>query len=226
MAQIELPLFPLPVVVFPGTPQPLHIFEQRYRQLLADCLAGDGRFGVSVARGTQEGQAAPTTGDVGCTARIRSHYTMPDGRSNLLAIGEERYVFKELVRSDRLYFVGLVELFHDTTNEDSELLHVAGRLHSAFTELTRALQNETPGSSDALQLPDDPVQLSFHIAAGLNADLDIKEDLLRLTSTRVRLERLRQLVKQQTVDVAQRASVHRLAKGNGKRDCTPNLAGE
>jgi ATP-dependent Lon protease len=216
MSDIELPLFPLPLVVFPGTPQPLHIFEPRYRELLEDCLAGDGRFGISVAYPKKTGSDLPHPGDVGCTSRIQSHHALPDGRANVLVIGEERFVFKELLERDRLYYVGLVELFYDAAGEDPDLPRAAGRLRNTFLELMRVMQQDTPVSDHVPKLPDDPEGLSFYVAAALHADLETKEGLLRLTSTKVRLERLRQLVKPQIVQAARRASVHRLAKGNGK----------
>src|SRR5437016_2657417 len=77
----ELPIFPLPLVLFPGVPQPLHIFEPRYRQLLADCLAGDRRFGIAYAAPPeQEGaDTTPRLGEVGCIALIRSAHELPDG---------------------------------------------------------------------------------------------------------------------------------------------------
>src|SRR5205807_10370493 len=64
----ELPIFPLPIVLFPGAPQPLHIFEPRYRQLLVDCLAGDRRFGITYvpAEPAPGSEPLPHPGDVGC----------------------------------------------------------------------------------------------------------------------------------------------------------------
>ena len=86
---MRLPVFPLAVVLFPGTPLPLHIFEPRYRRMLADCLAGDRRFGI-----TPPGQAgeAPDPGMVGCIAEVRVNQQLPDGRSNIVVLGGERFV--------------------------------------------------------------------------------------------------------------------------------------
>ena len=66
----ELPIFPLPLVLFPGASQPLHIFEPRYRQLLTDCLEGDRRFGIAYAAPDQQSDPAPAPGDVGCVAGV------------------------------------------------------------------------------------------------------------------------------------------------------------
>lgn len=76
----ELPIFPLQLVLFPGALQPLHIFEPRYRQLLADSLAGDRRFGIAYAAETPARDPTPQPGDVGCVAEIRSTQDLPDGR--------------------------------------------------------------------------------------------------------------------------------------------------
>src|SRR2546426_1423516 len=88
----ELPIFPLPIVLFPGAPQPLHIFEPRYRQLLADCLATDRRFGVAYVPAERDagGESLPRPGDVGGVALIRNTQGLPDGRSNILTVGERR----------------------------------------------------------------------------------------------------------------------------------------
>ena len=215
MSENELPLFPLPIVLFPGTPQPLHVFEPRYRQLLADCLDGDRRFGLSVVHPENGGGEAPQPGEVGCSTIIRSHNLLPDGRSNILVVGEQRYVFKRLLERDRLYLVGRVEFFHDCESHDSDLPSVAARVRKLFTQLVNVSQ-ELGTPSDPLGLPDDPELLSYHVAAALEIDLAAKENLLRLTSTKIRLEQLRDLLKPAIVRAARRSSVRRVAKGNGK----------
>src|SRR2546425_5545665 len=89
----ELPISPLPIVLFPGAPQPLHVFEPRYRQLLADCLAADRRFGITYVAPPQAAGAdpQPEIGDPGCIALIRSTERLADGRSNVLTVGERRF---------------------------------------------------------------------------------------------------------------------------------------
>src|SRR2546427_8749927 len=82
----ELPIFPLPIVLFPGAPQPLHIFEPRYRQLLQDCLAGDRRFGVAhLAPHPPPGAPPPPKpGDAGRVAPLPSDQPPPPRRSQVL----------------------------------------------------------------------------------------------------------------------------------------------
>ena len=89
----ELPIFPLPLVLFPGGSQPLHIFEPRYRQMLADCLAGDRRFGIAYVAAPAANiiDTVPSPGDVGCVAVILSSQQLPDGRANIITKGEMRF---------------------------------------------------------------------------------------------------------------------------------------
>src|SRR4026209_3016345 len=88
----ELPLFPLPVVLFPGMPMPLHIFEPRYRKMLSDIRAGDNLFGLSsVAAPAPRGGEIPPAGHVGCVAEVTETQNLPDGRSNVLTVGVIRY---------------------------------------------------------------------------------------------------------------------------------------
>ena len=107
---MRLPVFPLSVVLFPGTPLPLHIFETRYRQMLADCLAADRRFGITPP-GTEH--EAPERGVVGCTAEVRVNQELPDGRSNIVVLGGERFVVAGLLDEPLPYHVATVQTFDD-----------------------------------------------------------------------------------------------------------------
>src|SRR6266576_3851435 len=111
----ELPIFPLPLVLFPGAPQLLHIFEPRYRQLLSDCLAGDRRFGITYvsAPAAHVIEAVPSPGDVGCVAVIRSTQRLPDGRADILTQGERRFLLLAWCQDDQLYRTASVEEFED-----------------------------------------------------------------------------------------------------------------
>lgn len=104
----ELPLFPLPeVVLFPGRPLPLHIFEFRYRIMINTILNADRRFGVLMFDPNQ-GQVAA----VGCCAEIVQHQRLPDDRIKMLTLGQQRFRVLEAVR-EKPYLVGLVEWIED-----------------------------------------------------------------------------------------------------------------
>ena len=100
-----LPLFPLPLVLFPGAPLPLHIFEPRYRQMLADCMNGDSRFGI-VFRPEGMVDADLEPGRVGCVAEVDDAHTLPDGRSNIVVHGVRRFSLQRFVASPAPYYVG------------------------------------------------------------------------------------------------------------------------
>src|SRR5881394_2567643 len=87
----ELPLFPLPVVLFPGVPLPLHIFEPRYRQMLSDIRQTKKLFALAYFDSTTSENEVPPAGHVGCVAEVTETQTFPDGRSNILTIGVIRY---------------------------------------------------------------------------------------------------------------------------------------
>src|SRR2546426_6765975 len=111
----ELPIFPLPIVLFPGAPQPLHIFEPRYRQLLHDCLAGDRRFGIAYVapHPPPDADPLPNPGDVGCVALIPSNQPLPHRRSKVLTVGERRFVLRDWISSTRPYPVAQIEGIDD-----------------------------------------------------------------------------------------------------------------
>jgi len=94
----ELPLFPLPVVLFPGVPLPLHIFEPRYRQMLTDIRVSNNLFGLSYFDPTIASTEVPPSGHIGCVAEVTETQTFPDGRSNILTLGVIRYALGDLDR--------------------------------------------------------------------------------------------------------------------------------
>ena len=87
----ELPIFPLPLVLFPGVPLPLHIFEERYRRMLADVRASNNLFGLSYFTPDAAGEERPPEGHVGCATEVVEVQPLPDGRSNILTLGVVRY---------------------------------------------------------------------------------------------------------------------------------------
>ncbi len=213
MLPTTLPLFPLPIVLFPGATRPLHIFEPRYRAMLRDCLAGDRVFGLSYAE--RPHSDTPRPGDVGCSARIETFRHLPDGRSNLVAVGNQRYVLSRLVQAESPYLVGEVEFFHDSDGDAPGLADLAGDVRSRFEEFVHALQKISQQTAEVVT-PTDPIALSFHVAAVLEMDAENKVGLFKLTSVTRRLERLKELLDTASVDVAHHAAVQQLAKRNGK----------
>jgi Lon protease-like protein len=221
----ELPIFPLPIVLFPGTPQPLHIFEPRYRQLLADSLAADRRFGIAYVPAEHEvgSEPLPDRGDVGCVALIQNTQELPDGRSNILTVGERRFVLIDWVGSDRPYRLAQVEEFDDEPVEPTETVSLAGDVREGFTQLAEALGILTGREDDEIELAADPQLLSFQVAASLELAPEAKRALLALRSTTARLRQLATLVRPLAADAERRAAVRQRAKGNGRGGPHPQI---
>jgi ATP-dependent Lon protease len=217
----RLPLFPLSVVLFPGTPLPLHIFEPRYREMLADCLAGDRRFGITPPGALTE---APDAGTVGCMAEVRVNQELPDGRSNVLVLGGDRFVLTALLEESRPYHVAEVQPFDDDPaslppEERAAALHEA---YARYAELARELSDVEPAAGD---LPQEPRALSFHVAAGVELDLEIKQRLLAERSTARRVEALLLVLPGLTAAAERALAIHQRARGNGRGHAHPSLPG-
>ena len=219
----RLPLFPLALALFPGTPQLLHIFEPRYRRLLVDCLDGDRRFGLlCVSEARQTSDAAPEPGDIGCAAAIQSHHQLADGRSNVLVQGQDRFVLNALVESDTPYFTGVVDSVHDEPEDVPTLQDLSRQVRKLLVAL-RAAQGSAITAADEDALSDDPGNLSFQLAATIDADLSVKEELLRLTSARARLQHLREMLREQMARAVGEARVREMARRNGRGDHRPEI---
>jgi ATP-dependent Lon protease len=221
----ELPIFPLPIVLFPGAPQPLHIFEPRYRELLSDCLAADRRFGIAYVTPHRAPAVdpAPDLGDVGCVALIRSSEPLPDGRSNILAVGERRFVLRRWVAGSQLYRVAEIEEFDDDPVDTVELATLAQDVREGFARLARALGVLTERTDEEIDLPSDPALLSFQVAAALELDADAKRALQAGRNTSVRLRQLATVLGPLATDAERRAAVRQRARGNGRGGRHPEI---
>ena len=107
----ELPLFPLPVVLFPGVPLPLHIFEPRYRQMLPDIRLGKNLFGLAYFDPTNTENEVPPAGHIGCVAEVTETQTFADGRSNILTLGVIQISHRVVYRAWRSVSGGAGQLF-------------------------------------------------------------------------------------------------------------------
>jgi ATP-dependent Lon protease len=212
----RLPLFPLSAVLFPGTTLPLHIFEPRYRRMLADCLAGDRRFGIAPPGGEQE---APETGTVGCIAEVQVSEELPDGRSNIIVAGGPRFVVRRLLPDTAPYYVAMVETFEDEESTAPGDDRVA-QLRESFVRYLELVRHLNDLESEDSELPPDPVGLSFHAAAGADCDPALKQRLLMERSTARRVDALLLLLPALTTALEKALLIHRRAHGNGRGGST------
>jgi ATP-dependent Lon protease len=212
----DLPLFPLPVVLFPGVPLPLHIFEPRYREMLSDIRVSNSLFGLSYFDSSISNHELPPTGHVGCVAEVTEVQELPDGRSNVLTMGVIRYRVEEYVENDEAYLVGRVSFFEDKEDDDEALSERTREVADTFTRIARAVRIL---NDERATLPDisdtEPQRLSFLVAAAMEIDAEVKQELLELQSTGERLCRLRDMLIRAVASYEERARVHELAKGNG-----------
>jgi Lon protease-like protein len=179
---MELPLFPLHLVLFPGRPLPLHLFEPRYRQMLTDCIAADGRFGVVAIRAGLEVGAAAETFDVGTIAQIEHVDALADGRFDILSRGVERFrVLRHL--NGTPYLRAEVEVLHDGAVEPDDE-HRSRQLRGLLVPYLSSL-----GAPEELlvRLPACPDQLAYLAAAVLQVELPEQQRLLELDSTATRI---------------------------------------
>lgn len=212
----ELPLFPLPVVLFPGVPLPLHIFEPRYREMLSDIRIGNNLFGLSYFDSSTSDKEIPPPGHIGCVAEVTEEQALPDGRSNVLTIGLVRYRVDEYVENDGPYLVARVSFFEDQHEDDEALEDRTREVAETFTRIAKAVRIL---NDERASLPDisdtEPQRLSFLVAAAMEIDAEVKQELLELRSTGERLRRLRDLLVRAVTNYEERARIHELAKGNG-----------
>jgi Lon protease-like protein len=218
----RLPIFPLSVVLFPGTPLPLHIFEPRYRRMVGDCLAGDRRFGITP---TGKDDRMPEPGTVGCIAEIRVNQELPDGRSNIIVFGGDRFVLAGSVADDAPYHVAMVQTFEDEVGTEPQD-DSAARLRELFTGYYALLRQLNDVEPDDPSLPDDPLALSFHVAAAIDCDPGVKQRLLVERSTSRRLQALLMLIPILTAGVESALRVHRRAHTNGRGGARPDVITE
>jgi Lon protease-like protein len=218
----RLPIFPLSVVLFPGTPLPLHIFEPRYRRMLADCLEGDRRFGITPAGQEDE---MPKPGTVGCIAEIRVNQELPDGRSNIIVLGADRFVLTRPLEDAAPYYVALVQPFGEEPGSDPSG-DTAARLRELFLGYYALLRQLNDVEPEDPSLPDDSMGLSFHVSAAIECDPGVKQRLLVERSTTRRVEALLMLVPILTATVESALRIHRRAHTNGRGGARPDVITE
>ena len=212
----QLPLFPLPVALFPGTPLPLHIFEPRYRQMLKDIKITNGLFGIPFFDAGESAENRPPIGTVGCVAELRDDQKTEDGRSNILTVGVVRFRIEDYVETGDPYLVSEVSYFEDE-EEDAELLEPRARaVKELFLRVAKAVRELAGETVELPDLPDiTPAQLSFFVAASVDFETKLKYDLLETRSTAERLKRLYELLSQAVNQVEDRADIHKVAQTNG-----------
>jgi uncharacterized protein len=176
-----LPLFPLGTVLFPGLVLPLHIFEQRYRQLVSDLQQEPEprRFGViAIREGRETGtDGARTLYEIGCTATVRHISERDDGRFDLVTVGTDRFRLISVDRSGA-YLRGEAELLDEDTGSRAAARREAQAVQRVFKDYVGALAETGAARVRIPEPPDEPVALSYLVAACVIAELPVKQSLL------------------------------------------------
>ena len=173
-------------------------------------------FGLSYFDPTTSENETPPKGHVGCVAEVTETQTFPDGRSNILTIGVIRYRIESYVERGDPYLVAQVSYFEDDDEDEEMLAAPAREVAETFTRIAQAVRTI---NDERATLPDisntEPQRLSFLVAAAMEIDAEVKQELLELSSTSERLERLRSMLSIAVKGYEERARIHELAKGNG-----------
>jgi Lon protease-like protein len=196
-----LPLFPLDVVLLPGAPLPLHVFEPRYKEMIAECLDRKQSFGM--LRVKDEEMA-----DVGCTASITAvTKKYDDGRMDIVTEGRERFEVMRL-NQERSFLQAEVLYLEDEPGKPSDdEVAQAMKLHGEIMTLAGAVPDATAAAEQN--------QLSFRLAGSLPLDLDFKQTLLTMKSEPQRLQAVISFFEAILPSMRRTVHVRRKASGNG-----------
>jgi uncharacterized protein len=194
-------LFPLPnLVLYPHVMQPLHIFEERYREMVEDALAGDKLIAMAVLEPGWENdyESRPPVSPYACLGKIVAHHRLPDGRYNLLLLGMQRVRIEQELDPLRSFRQASVELIDDEYDFDSK-----AECHDLQVKLLTAFRNnlpcecETPEQLEKLLTGELPLGLLTDLAAyALPLDTEVKQELLAECSVNARAEILLSQVEQ------------------------------
>jgi Lon protease-like protein len=196
-----LPLFPLDLVLLPGTPLPLHIFEPRYREMISECLDRNQHFGV--LRGKEQELA-----EIGCTAEILTvTKKYEDGRMDIVTEGRMRFEVIQF-NQERAFLQAEVIYLQDQPDVASqEEIARAVKLHGEIMTLAGAEPEKSSEINEG--------QLSFHFAGSLPLDLDFKQTLLGMKSEAERLRAIILFFENILPTMRRTVHVRRKAGGNG-----------
>jgi Lon protease-like protein len=195
----DIPLFPLNVVLLPGAPLPLHIFEERYKQMVNECLESESEFGMILAdeSGTRR---------VGCTARIVELVERyEDGRMLILVEGSRRFKLNNIL-TGRPYYMGEIEYLEEEPEEDVNAL-----AEECIALLERVVEAATVG----IEIEPPYRNLSFAIAGRVEFDLETRQQILELTSEKERLQKVKELLNAAAQRLERERQAREKAQTNG-----------
>ncbi len=202
MSSIRIPLFPLPLVLFPHANLPLHIFEPRYKQMIRECVDGETKFGVILAG--ERGIAK-----VGCTAEVvEVTRTFEDGRMDIQIEGHRAFEIESVVE-EKPYYEANVRILEEDT--DPKIAEIPEGLLDVYARCHALLYGSEPEEIDR----DVNESIAFAIAENLPFDLEDKQTILALRDENDRLAHLLPMLRQLIPQAEVRYRMRRKASGNG-----------
>ncbi|MDP9349116.1 MAG: LON peptidase substrate-binding domain-containing protein [Gemmatimonadota bacterium] len=187
----RLPLFPLPAVLFPGGPMPLHIFEPRYRQMMAHCVEGDRTFGLLYHDPDREGPFLVEPGRVGCTAEILNYQPLPDGRSLVVVRGGDRFEIEDGIESPHPYWECVAAPYAD---DGGFIPGLRERRRHSIRLFHDVLEHVVRHPKPYPEI-DDEEETAFQLAQAIRVDAAWQQRLLESRSEGERLEQLDDLLR-------------------------------
>jgi Lon protease-like protein len=210
-----LRLFPLQTVLFPGMRMPLHIFEERYRTMIRECIEEDAPFGVLLVREGAEVGAGAVPHNVGTTARITQVEYLEDGRMNIFTIGHERFQVSKLM-TDHEYLTGEVNVLEQEPPTDGAWAAM-DRAQEVFNEYLRTYLASNDQWTRGVDLPREPGEAADFIAARTDVAAETKQAWLEDLSPEGRLTAELDTLAQELPDMRARlaAKLHQKTTGFG-----------
>jgi Lon protease-like protein len=205
-SETVIPLFPLGLVLLPRIPLPLHIFEERYKLMIAECIERQVTFGIVFFNGSD----IQTTGCTASILKVLKRYR--DGRLDILAHGEERFVIKDMY-DRKPYLEGRVTVFKDEPDENSDACQQLARSGMALLKqfATIAEMQDGYGSFETLDFE----SISFVIAGCEGFSQEEKQQFLEMTSTYKRLRKCNAALEKIIERTQITSEIRKIIGGNG-----------
>jgi Lon protease-like protein len=197
---MELPLFPLNSVLFPGMPIRLHIFEERYKQMVHECRRNQTPFGIVLIEvGREAFGPLATPCRIGTTAYISDVQELPRGNLNILAVGRDRFQIQSLDGESKPYLMGDVDLMPFENQQSPAALRGRDLLQPLMHRYLKALEKSGAIEFDNAELPDEPLALAYLSAMLLQSENEAKQQLLEAQDTKTLLQYLIQKYNKEVV---------------------------
>lgn len=211
---MDLRLFPLQTVLFPGMRMPLHIFEERYKTMVRECIEEDAPFGVVLIRSGAEVGGGAMPFDVGTTARILQVEYLDEGRMNLFTIGEQRFRIIA-VNTTSPYLRAEVELLDQRSGVEPmppDIRSKAEELFSTYLKVYMALGGQW---TRGVELPDDDAEAADYVATRIDVPPALKQELLEELSPETRLARAVEAIAEELPDMRVRLAAYLRQRTSG-----------